>query len=151
MSNILEILQKAIREKKEIKIYLTSKTSLKGCIPVHVVFGNPESKTELKETAHHEDFEEFEIQVDNDVKPYIAWSANEPGSEVINVHFDYEEIAGDRPIYAFLDTNTEDAWEMEQVREELVDYLKNVLNEGRLAEEVEEDDDVFYALVYIMR
>lgn len=152
MSNIQKVFQKAIRKKQAIKIYLTSQTNLEGCIPVHLVFWNPETETNLEETAHHENSDEVEVHVDNEAVPYIAWTSNYPDSEVIGVHFDYEGIARDYDsVYAFLDTNTEEALEMEKIREELVDYLKNVLNEEGLAEEVAEDDDFFYSVLYKMR
>ena len=152
MSNIQKVFQKAIRKKQAIKIYLTSQTNLEGCIPVHLVFWNPETETKLEETAHHENSDEVEVHVDNETEPYIAWTSKYPNSEVIGVHFDYEGIArDDAPVYAFLDTDTEVALEMERIREEFVYYLKNVFNEEWLEEEVEEDDDFFYSILYKMR
>ncbi len=152
MSNIQKVFQEAIRKKQAIKIFLTNQTDWEGYIPVHVVFWNPELKTELKETTHHKNFDEVEINVDNEDKPYIAWSVDNPNTEVMRVHFYYEGIdREDSPVYAFLDIETEPAYEMGKIREELVDYLKNIANEEALAEEIAEDDDFFYSVIYKIR
>ncbi len=121
MSTAMQVIEKAIREKKGVRIFLSNHKTMDGVIPVCLHFAG--NRFRIKETSRH-DGNELQLEVDYRHGPIkVAWPCGSPEMKVqIEGIYEVDNLWNHHfAVYAFLFDGAVSCWsdsEIVQVAEE---------------------------------
>lgn len=117
MSTAMQVIEKAIREKKGVRIFLSNHKTMEGVIPVCLHFAG--NRFRIKDTSRH-DGNELQLEVDYRNGPIkVAWPCGSPEKKVqIEGIYEVDNLWSHHfAVYAFLFDGTVSCWSNSEVVE----------------------------------